>query len=80
MWLSDQEGYDQSKPTFLFVNDKYITDRPPSKLSPATIQVDSELTKPGTYTLSAIQYENNDPVKGKVVEFHQTTYTIKQTK
>lgn len=75
----ETEGFDDSILTFFYINEKFIKSEQNGD-SQSTVDIQNENLKPGTYTLSAIQFENNDPIKGKVIEFHQATYKIEPTK
>ena len=76
----DIENHDESLLTFLFINDMFIESQQAGEMFSATIDLEGSNLKPGTYKITAVQYENNDPIKGKILEFHQASYKIEPTK
>lgn len=71
------ENFDGSKEVFIYINEKYVQTEQAGELFQGTLTLVNELLKPGVYTVTAVQYENNDPNGGKVTEFHTTKYQVK---
>jgi hypothetical protein len=76
----DIENYNEQLLTFFFINDMFIESQQAGEMFSGTLELEGNNLKPGTYKITAVQYENNDPNKGKILEFHQATYKIEPTK
>lgn len=75
------DNFAGDKEVFYFVNKQFVDSEQGSESAAAMtlpLEQDKGLLNPGTYTVTAVQYEGNDPIKGKVVEFHQAKFEIKE--
>jgi hypothetical protein len=73
------ENFADDKDVFIFVNKRWLQTEHGGKMFQGTLALekDPSMLKPGTYTVTAVQYEGNDPVHGKVIEFHQAKFAVK---
>jgi hypothetical protein len=72
---ADLENFSGDKEVFLYVNEIFVDKIQGGELVQSTVSLEEDNLKPGKYTLSAVQYEDNDPAKS-VVEYHEAKYKI----
>jgi hypothetical protein len=72
------ENFAGDKDVFLFVNKRWVQTEHGGEMFQGSLALDKDpsMLKPGTYTVTAVKYEGNDPVKGKVIEFHQAKFKV----
>jgi hypothetical protein len=59
----------------LYINKIFINKIQGGELVQTGVELEGDNLKLGEYTLSAVQYEDNDPTKS-VVEYHEAKYKI----
>lgn len=64
------------KETFVFVDQMYTDKHQVTSTTQTTVQLKRKTLETGSHTITAVQYENNDP-KGKVISFNQATFETK---
>ncbi|MFE6704775.1 hypothetical protein ACFVEL_07215 [Bacillus thuringiensis] len=62
--------------TFIFVDQMYTDRHQVTSTTQTTVQLKEKTLETGSHTITAVQYENNDP-KGKVISFNQATFETK---
>lgn len=71
------KNFQGDKEVFLFINKVFAGRLKGGEYAHTTLNLQGNNLRPGGYTVSAIQYENNDPT-GKVVEYSEARYKIQQ--
>jgi hypothetical protein len=71
----DLENFSGDKEVFLYINKIFVYKTQGGELIQTGIGLEGDNLKPGEYTLSAVQYEDNDPTKN-VVEYHEAKFRI----
>jgi len=74
----DLSNFDGSKSTYIYINEKYCDAKQVGEMTQTTLDLVGELVKEGTYTSSAIPFDNDDPQTGKVVNITTAKYRIKK--
>lgn len=69
-------NFQSDKETFIFVNQMYTDRHQVTSTTQTTVQLKEKTLETGSHTITAVQYENNDP-KGKVISFNQATFETK---
>ena len=70
-------NWDGTLEIFIYVNDIFVQREQTSGLYQTSINISDWMLKPGEYTVTAAQFESNDPVSGTVVNLSQVRYKIK---
>ncbi|HDR7794161.1 TPA: hypothetical protein QCY19_004876 [Bacillus luti] len=68
--------FQNDKDTFIFVDQVYADKHQVTSTTQTTVQLKEKTLETGSHTVTAVQYENNDP-KGKVISFNQATFETK---
>ncbi|MED3314099.1 hypothetical protein P4436_25370, partial [Bacillus thuringiensis] len=66
-------NFQSDKETFIFVDQMYTDRHQVTSTTQTTVQLKEKTLETGSHTITAVQYENNDP-KGKVISFNQATF------
>jgi hypothetical protein len=69
-------NFQSDKETFIFVDQMYTDKHQVTSTTQTTVQLKEKTLETGSHTITAVQYENNDP-KGKVINFNQATFETK---
>ncbi|MGE7884791.1 hypothetical protein [Bacillus sp. NPDC094077] len=69
-------NFQNDKDTFVFVDQVYADKHQLTSTTQTTVQLKEKTLETGSHTITAVQYENNDP-KGKVMSFNQATFETK---
>jgi hypothetical protein len=69
-------NFQSDKETFIFVDQMYTDKHQVTSTTQTTVQSKEKTLETGSHTITAVQYENNDP-KGKVISFNQATFETK---
>ena len=69
-------NFQNDKETFVFVDQVYADKHQVTSTTQTTVQLKEKTLETGSHTITAVQYENNDP-KGKVISFNQATFETK---
>ncbi|WP_406652348.1 hypothetical protein [Bacillus cereus] len=69
-------NFQSDKETFIFVDQMYTDRHQVTSTTQTTVQLKEKTLETGSHTITAVQYENNDP-KGKVISFNQATFETK---
>ncbi|TXR98750.1 hypothetical protein DN390_16525 [Bacillus sp. SH7-1] len=82
--IMDQIGLDYSnfqgdKQTFVYVDKIFNMTTQVGELTQSTFSLEENTLKPGVHTVTAVQFENDDP-KGKVLNFVEAKYEVKEKK
>ncbi|MEH7463396.1 hypothetical protein V7166_15305 [Bacillus thuringiensis] len=70
------ENFQEDKDIFVYVDKQFEDKHQVKKLAQTTVSLKEETLQPGIHTVTAIQYENNDP-NGKVINFVQAQFENK---
>ncbi|MEI4802083.1 hypothetical protein ACIGHG_08980 [Bacillus sp. NPDC077411] len=70
------ENFQEDKEIFIYVDKQFEDKHQVKKLAQTTMSLKEETLQPGIHTVTAIQYENNDP-NGKVINFVQAKFENK---
>lgn len=73
----DAENFQGDKETFVYINEKYVETAQIGEMYSSSLNLSGETLKPGQYTVTAVQFENNDPTQTPVT-FVQTQYEVKE--
>lgn len=74
----DLSHFNNQKTTFIYVNGKFVQSKQGPDSSPIILTLKGNLLKPGTYTVTAVQFDNNNPETGKVVELTSAKYEVEK--
>jgi len=82
--IMDQIGLDYAnfqgdKQTFVYVDEIFDRTTQVGELTQSTFTLAEDTLKPGVHTVTAVQFENDDP-KGKVLNFVEAKYEVKENK
>ncbi|PGW64320.1 hypothetical protein COE18_06705 [Bacillus cereus] len=82
--IMDQIGIDYAdfqgdKQTFVYIDKIFIKTTQVGELTQSTFSLEEDTLKPGVHTVTAIQFEGDDP-KGKVLNFVEAKYEVKEKK
>ncbi|EOO19518.1 hypothetical protein [Bacillus cereus] len=82
--IMDQIGLDYAnfqgdKQTFVYVDKMFNMTTQVGELTQSTFSLEEDTLKPGVHTVTAVQFENDDP-KGKVLNFIEAKYEVKEKK
>ncbi|HDR7363129.1 TPA: hypothetical protein QCX21_000796 [Bacillus toyonensis] len=82
--IMDQIGIDYAnfqgdKQTFVYVDKIFNKTTQVGELTQSTFSLEEDTLKPGVHTVTAVQFENDDP-KGKVLNFVEAKYEVKEKK
>ena len=69
-------NFQNDKETFVFVDRVFADKYQVTSTIQTTVQLKEKTLETGSHTITAVQYENNDP-KGKVISFNQATFETK---
>ncbi|MBE5104828.1 hypothetical protein IGI01_05885 [Bacillus thuringiensis] len=69
-------NFQNDRDTFVFVDQVYADKHQLTSTTQTTVQLKDKTLETGSHTITAVQYENNDP-KGKVMSFNQATFETK---
>ena len=69
-------NFQNDKETFVFVDQVFADKHQVTSTTQTTVQLKKKALETGSHTITAVQYENNDP-KGKVISFNQATFETK---
>lgn len=69
-------NFDGSKVSYIYVNKKFVQKEQLGEMTQSSLNLEGDLLKDGTYTVSVVQYENDD-INGKVTQFIETKYEVK---
>lgn len=69
-------NFQSDKETFIFVDQMYTDKHQVTSTTQTTVQLKEKTLETGSHTITAVQYENNDP-KGNVISFNQATFETK---
>ncbi|MEC1966190.1 hypothetical protein P9G36_04080 [Bacillus cereus] len=69
-------NFQSDKEIFIFVDQMYTDRHQVTSTTQTTVQLKEKTLETGSHTITAVQYENNDP-KGKVISFNQATFETK---
>lgn len=68
-WVGDKE-------VFLYIDKVFLVTKQVGERSQSTLTLKNEALKTGIHTVSAIQFENNNPI-AKAIGYQETTFEIK---
>lgn len=71
------ENFDGSKISYVYINEKFVEKIQLGEMTQTTLELQGEFLNPGIYTVSVVQFDNDDPETGKVTQFAETQYEIK---
>lgn len=69
-------NFQNDKETFIFVDQVYADKHQVTSTTQTTVRLKEKTLETGSHTITAVQFENNDP-KGKVMSFNQATFETK---
>lgn len=71
------ENLDGTKQCYIYINKKFQEKIQMGEHAQISLNLSKELLKPGIYTVTVVEFDNNEP-NGKVTEYHETKYEIKE--
>lgn len=69
--------FDGSKISYVYINKEFVDKMQLGEMTQTSLDLQGDLLKPGIYTVSVVQFDNDDPNTGKVTQFVETKYEIK---
>ncbi|KFN01996.1 hypothetical protein D0U04_12420 [Bacillus clarus] len=69
-------NFQNDKETFVFVDQIFADKHQVTSTTQTTAQLKEKMLETGGHTITAVQFENNDP-KGKVISFNQAKFETK---
>jgi len=75
----DYANFQGDKQTFVYVDEIFDRTTQVGELTQSTFTLAEDTLKPGVHTVTAVQFENDDP-KGKVLNFVEAKYEVKEKK
>jgi hypothetical protein len=76
----DAEDFDGSRQSFVFVDKMYVRPEQFVDRKDTSIGLQGAMLKPGIHTISFIQFEEDDPIHGKVTSYTEAKYAIERKK
>lgn len=73
----DLEDWDSSKEVFVYINKVFYEAVQSGGRYQGSLNLQGDLLKPGEYTVSAIQFEGNEPT-GAVVSYKEAKYEVEE--
>lgn len=73
----DYEGFDGSMETFVYINEIYYGTEQAGERTQSTLNLSEDNLKPGNYTVTAVQFTDNDPTKSPII-LKETHYKIEK--
>lgn len=73
----DYANFDGSKETFVYINEHFNTSEQVGEAAQSTLTLSEPNLEPGEYTVTAVQYEDNDRTK-EPIALTQAAYKIKR--
>lgn len=70
------ENFDGSKISYVYINKKFVDKIQLGEMTQTTLDLQGEFLNSGTYTVSVVQFDNDDPNTGKVIQFVETKYEV----
>jgi hypothetical protein len=74
----DLSNFDGSKQTYIYINKIFNTAEQVGELTQTSLNLEGVFLKPGTYTVTAVQFDNDDPKSGKVINYTEAKYEVKK--
>ena len=75
----DYSNFQGDKQTFVYVDKIFKETLQVAELTQTSIILSEDTLKPGLHTVTAVQFKNDDP-KGKVLNFIEAKYEVKEKK
>ncbi|HGO9409109.1 TPA: hypothetical protein ACLBZV_003469 [Bacillus cereus] len=75
----DYANFQGDKQTFVYVDKIFKETTQVGELTQSTFPLEEDSLKPGVHTVTAVQFEDDDP-KGKVLNFVEAKYEVKEKK
>lgn len=76
---ADYENFQGDKQTFIYVDKLFEETKQIGQLTQSSVDLEENKLKPGVHTVTAVQFENDDPA-GKVINFVEAKYEVKEGK
>jgi PBP1b-binding outer membrane lipoprotein LpoB len=76
---ADFENFQGDKQTFIYVDKIFNSTEQAGQMTQTSVDIQGDSLKPGVHTVTAVQFENNDPA-GKVINFVEAKYEVKESK
>ncbi|TCP24915.1 hypothetical protein EV207_12218 [Scopulibacillus darangshiensis] len=73
----DLSNFEGDKQTYIYVNKKFVQAEQVGEETATTLDLEGDLLKPGIYTVTAVQFKDNDPTK-EVIGLASTKFEIKE--
>ncbi|PEJ48203.1 hypothetical protein CN692_24155 [Bacillus sp. AFS002410] len=77
---ADFEKFQGDKQTFVYIDQFYNSTDQYGELTQSSVELSEQTLKPGVHTVAAIQFDNDDPNTGKIVNFIEAKYEVKEKK
>lgn len=74
----DAEGFDGSRQSFVYVDKIYLRPEQFVDRKDTSIGLQGPMLKPGIHTISFIQFEDDDPINGKVTSYTEERYAVER--
>ena len=75
---ADYDEFDGSVETFVYINEVFVTIEQAGERYQSTLSLWEDNLKPGEYTVTAVQYTDNDPSK-EPINLTKATFKIKKS-
>jgi hypothetical protein len=76
---ADFENFQGDKQTFIYIDKIFSNTDQVGELSQTSLDLSENLLKPGLHTVTAVQFENDDP-SSPVINFIEAQYEVKESK
>jgi hypothetical protein len=77
---ADLENFQGDKQTFIYVDKIFQTTEQVGELTQTSVDLSENQLEVGVHKVTAIQFENDDPVNGNVINFVEAEYEVKESK
>ncbi len=72
------DNFDGSRQSFVYVDKIYLRPEQFVDRKDTSIGLQGGMLKPGVHTISFIQFENDDPINGKVTSYTEAKYAVER--
>lgn len=77
---ADLQDFQGDKQTFIYIDKFFNETEQVGEHTETSLNLQENTLKPGVHTVTAVQFENDDPASGKVINFVEAKYEVKAAK
>lgn len=73
----DLANFEGDKQTFVYADKKFVQAEQVGELTQTSLDVEGNLLEPGTHTVTAVQFEGDDP-NGQIINYTEAKFEVKE--